>query len=400
MLLVSNIAMLPIGTTPKLLSELLLMRHNALRITSLAAAILTLAQGCAKPAPVASAPEVTVAPAVNRQVTDWDEFTGHFEAIHSVEVRPRVSGFIERVSFPEGATVSQGDVLLTIDPRPYEADVARADAALEQARTHESLAKQELDRASKMVSTQAISREELDARTSGYAEASAAVRAAEAASRNAKLNLEWTTVRAPISGRVGRAEITAGNLVQGGSPTASLLTTIVSLDPIFVYFDTDEQSYLKYVGATGAAQVRGHAVQIGLANETGFPHVGALDFVDNQVDRTAGTMRIRAVLRNLDHQFAPGLFARVRLAGGAVRQATMIQDQAIGTDQNRKFVLVLKPDSTVEYRAVELGRVIEGLRVVQRGLIPGETIVINGLLRVRPGMKVAPTRATMLALTP
>ncbi|HTE44471.1 MAG TPA: efflux RND transporter periplasmic adaptor subunit [Gemmatimonadaceae bacterium] len=375
------------------------MRHIFLRSTSLLAAIVALsATACSKPAPVASVPEVTVAPAVDRQITEWDDFTGHFEAIQSVEVRPRVSGFIDHVSFPEGATVQQGSVLLTIDPRPYEAEVSHAEAELEQAKTHESLAKQQLDRANKLVNTQAISREELDSRTSGLAEGSAAVRAAEAALRNAKLNLEWTTVRAPISGRVGRAEITAGNLVQGGSPTASLLTTIVSLDPIFVYFDSDEQAYLKYVGATGAAQGKGHTVQIGLANETGFPHEGTLDFVDNRVDRTAGTMRIRAVLRNPDHQFAPGLFARVRLAGGAQRQATMIQDQAIGTDQDRKFVLVLKSDSTVEYRAIEVGRVVDGLRVVQTGLKPGENIVINGLLRVRPGMKVAPKHAAMLAI--
>ncbi|MEP6491738.1 MAG: efflux RND transporter periplasmic adaptor subunit [bacterium] len=375
------------------------MRHIAPRSTSLLTAIImSLAAACSKPAPVMPAPEVTVAPAIDREITDWDDFTGHFEAVQSVEVRPRVSGFIQRVSFPEGANVQQGDVLLTIDARPYDAEVARAEAVLEQATTHEQLAHQELDRAKQLVSTQAISREELDSRTSNLAEGGAAVRAAEAALRNAKLNLDWTTVRAPISGRVGRAEITAGNLVQGGSPSASLLTTIVSLDPIFVYFETDEQAYLKYVGATGAASGKSRPIQIGLANETGFPHEGKLDFVDNRVDRTAGTMRIRAVLPNPNHLFAPGLFARVHLAGGAHRQVTMVQDQAIGTDQDRKFVLILKPDSTLEYRAIELGRVVDGLRVVQAGLKPGENVVINGLLRVRPGMKVAPKPGTMLAI--
>jgi len=358
--------------------------------------VVAAASACSTPKPAAALPEVSVAPAISREITDWDEFTGHFEAVQSVEVRPRVSGFIERVSFPEGATVREGDVLLTIDPRPYEAEVARAEAVLEQAKTRETLAQQELDRAKQLVNTQAISREELDARTSGVTEAQAAIRAASAALRNAQLNLDWATVRAPISGRVGRAEITAGNLVQGGSPTASLLTTIVSLDPIFVYFDADEQAYLKYVGAAGADS-KHRTVQIGLANEAGFPHEGTLDFVDNRVDQTAGTMRIRAVLRNPDHQFAPGLFARVRLAGGAERKATLVQDQAIGTDQDRKFVLVLKPDSTVAYRAIEVGRVVDGLRVVQSGLEPGETIVINGLLRVRPGMKVVPKTGAMLA---
>jgi RND family efflux transporter MFP subunit len=378
------------------------MTHLAFRTTTslLAGTMLFAAAACATPKPPVQAPEVTVAPAIDREVTDWDEFTGHFEAVQSVEVRPRVSGFIQRVSFPEGGTVNEGDVLLTIDPRPYEAEMSRAEAMLEQAKTREQLARQELERATRLVSTQAISREELDSRTSGVAEAGAAVRAAEAAVKNARLNLDWTTVRAPISGRVGRAEITAGNLVQSGPPSPSLLTTIVSLDPIYVYFETDEQAYLKYVGANGARRGAGaRTVQIGLANETGFPHDATLDFVDNRVDRAAGTMRVRAVLRNPNRLFAPGLFARVRIAGGERREATMVQDQAIGTDQDRKFVLVLKPDSTVEYRAVTLGRVVEGLRVVQSGLKPGESVVINGLLRVRPGMKVAAKTSTMLATT-
>jgi RND family efflux transporter MFP subunit len=250
------------------------------------------------------------------------------------------------------------------------------------------------------VSTQAISREELDARTSSLAECAAAIRGAEAALRTAQLNLDWTSVRAPISGRVGRAEITAGNLVQSGPPSPSLLTTIVSLDPIFVYFDTDEQAYLKYLGGTGVGRGGSRTVQIGLANETGFTHEGTLDFINNQLDRGAGTIRVRAVLRNPRGEFAPGLFARVRLAGSARRSVTMVQDQAIGTDQDRKFVLVLKADSTVEYRAISVGRVVDGLRVVQTGLKPGDNVVINGLLRVRPGMKVTAKNGTMLALAP
>lgn len=379
------------------------MRHIALRSTSVLAGVATVAAlflaACAKPQGAAPAPEVTVAPAIDRSVADWDEFTGHFEAVQAVDVRPRVSGFIQHVSFPEGSVVKQGDVLVTIDPRPYETEVARAAAALEQAKTHEQLAQQELERAGRLASTQAISREELDARTSGVAESAAAVRGAEAALRNAQLNLDWTTVRAPISGRVGRAEITAGNLVQSGAPTPSLLTTIVSLDPIYVYFDTDERAYLKYVGA-GPRSDSPRTVQIGLANETGFAHEGTLDFVDNHLDRSAGTVRLRAVLRNPNHEFAPGLFARVRLSGSERRTVTMVQDQAIGTDQDRKFVLVLKPDSTLEYRAISTGRVVDGLRIVQSGLKPGDNIVINGLLRVRPGMKVTAKTGAMLALAP
>ena len=365
----------------------------------LAASVALIATACSQPKPVMPAPEVTVAAAVDREVTDWDEFTGHFEAVQSVDVRPRVSGFIQHVSFPEGASVRRGDVLLTIDPRPYQADLARAEAVLEQARTRAQLAAQELERAKRLVTTQAISREELDARTSGVAESGGAVRAAEAAVENARLNLEWTTVRAPISGRVGRAEITEGNLVQSGPPSPSLLTTIVSLDPIYVYFDSDEQAYLKYVAATRTHSGAGAlSVQVGLANETGYPHQAKVDFVDNRVDRSAGTIPVRAVLPNPNHLFAPGLFARVRLAGGQPRAVTMVQDQAIGTDQDRKFVLVLKPDSTVEYRPISIGRLIDGLRVVQSGIKPGDNVVINGLLRVRPGMKVSAKTANMLAL--
>ncbi len=353
---------------------------------------------CHKDAPQMQAPQVTVAPAIERVVTDWDDFTGHFEAVNSVEVRPRVGGFIERVAFTEGATVHQGDVLFVIDRRPYQAEVARAEAVLAQARTRKELADMEAERAQKLVSTQAISREELDSRTSSRAERDAAIRAAEAALQVARLNLDWTVVRAPISGRVGRAEITAGNVVQGGAGSPTLLTTIVSLDPIYVYFDTDEQAYLKYAGALGGA--KGREVQVGLANESGYPHEGRLNFIDNRVDGTAGTIRARAVLSNPNQIFTPGLFARVRLLGTDRHTATLVQDQAVGTDQDRKFVLVLKSDNTVEYRPITTGRVFDGLRIVDSGLKPGERIVINGMMRVRPGMKVAATSAAMVAETP
>ena len=342
-------------------------------------------------------PQVTVAPVVQREIADWEEFTGHFEAINAVEVRPRVAGFVQRVAFVEGAIVRAGDALFVIDQCPYEADVARAEAMLEQARTRKQLADMELERAQKLVSTQAISREELDARTSGRAEGDAAIRAADAALRIARLNLEWTVVRAPISGRVGRAEITPGNLVQAGPASPTLLTTIMSLDPIYVYFDTDEQAYLKYMRTSGAARGRGRAVSVGLANETGYPHLGTLNFIDNRVDRAAGTIRVRALLPNRNQLFAPGLFARVRLADNQRRSVALVQDQSVGTDQDRKFVLVLKPDNTVEYRAITIGRMVDGLRMVQSGLKPGERVVINGLMRVRPGMKVIATTSTMVA---
>ena len=339
-------------------------------------------------------PQVTVAPAIGRDVAEATEFTGHFESTNAVDVRPRVGGFVDRVGFVEGAMVRQGDPLFTIDPRQYEAEVARAEAALEQARTRKQLADSELERAQRLVSTQAISREELDSRVSGRAEGDAAIHSAEAALKLARLNLEWTVVRAPISGRVGRAEVTAGNVVQAGAPSPTVLTTIVALDPIYVYFDSDEQAYLKQMRLTGTPTT---PVQIGLVNETGFPHEGKLDFVDNRVDQAAGTVRVRAVLANPGHQFAPGLFARVRLASNERHAATLIQDQAVGTDQDRKFVLVLKADSTVEYRPITLGPIVDGLRAVRTGLAPGEQVVINGLMRVRPGMKVVAKASSMIA---
>jgi RND family efflux transporter MFP subunit len=383
------------------------MSHHSPRRTSLvlAVAALTIA-ACKQAPPVMPPPEVTVAPVVARQVADWNDFTGHFEPVNAVEIRPRVSGFVQRVGFTEGAIVNKGDVLFVIDPRPYQAEVARAEAELARAHTRAQLAEMELERAQRLVTTQAISREELDSRRSGRAEGDAAVRSAEAALETARLNLEWTVVRAPIAGRVGRAEVTPGNLVQAGPPAATPLTTVVSIDPIYVYFDSDEQAYLKYVRATGGRANR-RLVHIGLANESGFPHEGTVDFVDNHLDPTAGTIRLRAVVPNKNLAFTPGLFARVRLVAGERKAATMIQDQSVGTDQDRKFVLVLKPDSTVEYRAITVGRIVDGMRVVSSGLTPGEPIVINGLMRVRPGMKVSakqtamfPDSATLARATP
>lgn len=369
---------------------------------SLSVAVLFLAAGltagCEKAQSAPPPPQVTVAPAISRTVADEDEFTGHFEAVNSVEVRPRVGGFVERVAFTEGAVVHQGDVLFTIDARPYEAAVAQAEAVLAQARTRKELADMELERAQRLVSTQAISREELDSRTSSRAESDAAIRAAEAALRIAKLNLDWTIVRAPISGRVSRAEVTRGNLVQAGPAAPTLLTTIVSLDPIYVYFDSDEQAYLKYMKlerTTTSARPNATPVYVGLTSEAGFPHQGTLDFIDNRVDRTAGTIRVRAVLPNTSLLFTPGLFARVRLVGGDRHPATLIQDRAIGTDQDRKFVLVLNADQTLAYRPITIGRMVDGLRMVESGLEPGERVVVNGLMRVRPGMKVVAQTSSM-----
>jgi RND family efflux transporter MFP subunit len=346
-------------------------------------------------------PGVTVAPVLEREVNDWEEFTGRLQAVDAVEVRPRVTGYIGKVAFAEGTEVRKGDVLFRIDPRPYEAALAGAEAELARARTRSVLAKSEVDRAERLIAVRAISREEFETRSSTQAESEAEIRAAEAAVTTARLNLEWTQVRSPISGRVSRAEVTEGNLVQAGPPEATLLTRVVSLDPIYAYFDGDEQTYLKYrelerAGDGGRAHGARIPVFMGLANEQGYPHEGYVDFVDNQLDPNTGTIRTRAVFANKDRIFTPGLFARIKLVGSDRHQTALIQDRAVGTDQDKKFVLVLKPDSTVDYRPVQIGRLVDGLRMVRTGLKPGEQIVINGLQRARPGSKVAPTIAQML----
>jgi multidrug efflux system membrane fusion protein len=352
------------------------------------------AAGCrSDPPPPPPRPAVTVATVPERDVKEWDEFTGRLQAVDAVEIRPRVSGYIKRVAFAEGKEVRKGEVLFEIDARPYQADLERAQAQLEQARTGSDLAAREVERARKLVDVQAISREEFDSRTSAQSQGVAEVRVAEAAVTTARLNLEWTSVRSPINGRVSNAQVTQGNLVQAGPPDATLLTTVVSLDPIYCYFEGDEQTYLKYSllaksGARPSSRDVRNPVYIGLANEDGFPHAGYMDFVDNRVNPETGTIRARAVFSNKERLFTPGLFARVKLVGSGKYRAVLVQDRAVGTDQDKKFVLVLKPDTTVEYRQVELGRTIEGLRVIKSGVKEGERVVINGLQRVQPGMKV------------
>lgn len=369
------------------------MRSISLPITAgLAAAALA---ACGKPAPPPpmQAPPVTVAAAISREISDYDEFTGRVAPVNQVEVRPRVSGYVRRVAFREGAEVRQGDVLFEIDPRPYQDEVARAAAELQRARTRLQLARSESERAQRLVSSEAISREEAESRTSSSAEAVAAVQAAEAALRSARLNLSWTTVRAPISGRVSRAEVTEGNLVQGGPPTATLLTTVVSVDPVYVYFDGDEQAFLRSTTLGGGT--RQVPVFMGLADESGYPRQGVIDFVDNRLDPATATIRLRARFANPDRRLTPGLFARLRLPGSQRYTATLVRDEAVGTDQDRKFVLVVGRDGTANYRGVTPGPLVDGLRVIRDGLKPGEQIVINGLQRVRPGGKVQPTVAAM-----
>jgi RND family efflux transporter MFP subunit len=375
------------------------MPAKVLTTAAVVLGLITAACGGGAPPPP-PAPGVTVAPVLERDINDWEEFTGRLQAVDAVEVRPRVSGYIEKVTFTEGTEVRRGDVLFVIDPRPYQAALAGAEADLARARTRAGLAKSELDRAARLVAVRAISREDFETRTSTNAEGESEIRSAEAAVTTARLNLEWTKVRSPIAGRVSRADVTEGNLVQAGPPDATLLTRVVSLDPIYAYFDGDEQTYLAFrelarSGDGGGSQHARIPVFLGLANEQGFPHEGYVDFVDNQLDPSTGTIRTRAVFSNKDRLFTPGLFARIKLVGNDHRLTPLIQDRAVGTDQDKKFVLVLKPDSTVDYRPVQVGRLVNGLRIVESGLKPGEQIVINGLQRARPGTKVAPTVAEM-----
>jgi multidrug efflux system membrane fusion protein len=350
--------------------------------------------------PAMPLPAVTVAPVEEREIAPWDEFTGRLQAVDAVEIRPRVSGYITRVMFAEGKEVKKGELLFEIDSRPYRAELARATAELERARSAAALAASDVERAGKLVKLQAISREEYDSRTSAEAQGGASVRGAEAAVQTARLNLEWTQVRAPIAGRVSNALVTPGNLVQAGPPEATLLTTVVSMDPMYLYFDSDEQTYLRYAAMAKSTGTNWRTarlpVYLGLANESGFPHEGRLDFVDNQVDPSTGTIRTRAVFSNKSRSLTPGLFARVKLVGSEKSKVLLVRDAAIGTDQDRKFVLVLGKGDTLAYRPIVPGRLSDdGLRIVTSGLTPEDRVVVNGLMRVRPGVKVAPTVGKM-----
>jgi multidrug efflux system membrane fusion protein len=345
----------------------------------------------------AAPPQVTVAQVLSKPVTEFDEFTGRFEAIDRVEIRPRVSGYISSVNFTEGSEVKKGDVLFVIDQRPYAAELKHAQAQLAQSKSALALAKSEKVRATNLLAQHAISQEEYDTRSSGDEQAEANVQLAESALDTAALNMTYTKVTSPINGRISRANITLGNLVTNGQ---TLLTTVVSLDPIYVRFDGDEQAYLRSVKeardrAAAGSKDAAAPVLVGLADEAGFPHSGVIVFQDNEVDPQTGTIRTRAKLDNHDRAFTPGLFARVRLLGDKKYDALLINDSAVGTDQTVKYVLVVGPENKVEYRPVKLGPVIDGLRVVREGLKENDTIVVNGLQRVRPGSPVTPQKVAM-----
>jgi RND family efflux transporter MFP subunit len=362
---------------------------------------VALLNGCGKSGEAGQAPpppQVSVATVLEKRVKDWDEFTGRFQAVETVEIRPRVSGYIDRVAFKEGGLVKSGDLLFVIDPRPYQAEYDRAAADLKRYKTALELARIESVRVQRLRQSGAVSQEELDERTSTVAQAEANAAGAQAALESAQLNLGFTRVTSPVTGRVSRAEVTRGNLVTGGNNGGTLLSSVVSMDPIYLYFDSDEQAYLRYIQLARNGQRSSDApnpVQVGLANEEGFPHPGRVDFIDNQLNPQTGTIRARAVLDNKDGQFTPGLFARVQLLGGDEYNAILIDDRAVNTDQSQKYVFLLGADNKIEYRKVTLGRVIDGLRVVREGLKAGDTIVVNGAQRVHPGVTVTPQRVAM-----
>jgi multidrug efflux system membrane fusion protein len=341
------------------------------------------------------AAKVSIAEVIEQPINEWDEFTGRLEAPESVEIRPRVSGYVDRVAFDEGSLVKKGDLLFQIDPRPFEAEVKRLQAQLQQARASQTRAANEARRGERLRQSNAISAELADARASAATEAQAAVAATQAELENAQLNLSFTRITSPIDGRVSRAEITEGNLVGAGQ---SLLTSVVSTDKVYAYFDADERVFLKYIelARKAGSDARGASpVYLGLSSEDGHPHEGQLDFLDNQVNPRTGTIRGRAVFDNRDGRFTPGLYARLKLVGSSTYAAALIKDEAVGTDLGKKFVLVLGDKNTVDYRAIELGPKLEGLRIVRSGLSKGEKIVVNGLQRAMPGATVDPQSVPM-----
>ncbi len=361
---------------------------------------LTLSACGAKPtqpaAAAAAAPPVTVAQPTKRTVTDWDEFTGRFDAVEEVQVRARVGGFVTSVEFKDGDMVHTGDLLYVIDSRPFEAVAAQAEGQLADARAKGELAKRDLDRGLTLNQTQAVSDQLVDQRRQALQAARAAEVQAEGALKAAQLNIEFTHVLAPITGRVSRHLVSVGNLVQGSDNGAStLLTTIVSVDPIYIYFDVDEATYLKnnrlwFEGKRPSSRDTANPVQVTLTGETKPSHEGKMDFLDNRLDVSTGSLRSRAVIPNKDLSILPGQFGRVRLIGSSPYEALLLPDTAIATDQSRKIVFVVKDDDTVEAKPVVLGPLDEGLRVIRQGLKPEDRVIVDGLQRARVGAKVSP----------
>lgn len=344
-------------------------------------------------------PSVSVAVVEPRDVTIWDEFSGRLEAVERVAVRSRVAGTVQRVHFREGALVSKGDLLITIDPEPYAAEVERFEAQVAAAEARVEFTRTEVERGRRLLGTSVLSERDVDQRTNAYREAEANLRAAKAALQSARLNLEYTEVRAPVSGRVGRLEVTVGNLIAAG-PSAPVLTTIVSVDPIYASFNAGENVVARALSALApearaAADVGQIPVEISNISTGGSWLPGRLQLIDNQVDAESGTVRVRAVFENRDGRLIPGQFARIRMAQPKSSPALAISERAIGTDQDKRFVMAVDEENRTAYREVQLGAMAGNLRIVTSGLAAGDRIVVSGLQRIRPGMAVSPEPASM-----
>jgi RND family efflux transporter MFP subunit len=362
------------------------------------AVIFSAAMGCERehvelePTPP---PTVTITQPIEREISDEHHYTGHTDAIHAVDVHAKVSGFIDKVAFKDGDIVKEGALLFQIDPRPFDADVARDDAALLVEKARAKRAAADLARAKELIKGKNISQEQFDQTFADEAQAAAAVKKAEASLTTSKLNREYSTVTAAVGGRVSRALITKGNFVFGGGGNATLLTTIVPIDPIYAYFDVDEAIYLRVALKARDPNRPPPDVGMQLANETGFPHQGRIDFIDNKADPTTGTIRVRAEFPNADGVITPGLFVKIRVRSPEKRPALLVADRAVGMDQNRKFVFVVGADNKVEYREVLTGPLVDGLRAVEKGLEPGDWVIVNGLQRARPGAPVDAQKGPM-----
>jgi multidrug efflux system membrane fusion protein len=365
-----------------------------------------LLSGCDKPQNASAAPvqppspppaKVKIAQSLSQKITEWDEFTGRIEAVNTVEVRPRVSGYLEKVNFNAGATVKKGDLLFVIDSKPFKAQLSYATAELEQAKSKQELAKNELARAENLLKAKAISIEEYDARNKGLRGAVAAVDSAIAQVASAKLNLEFTEVRAPINGRISRELITAGNLVNGSGGDATKLATIVSTNPVYVTVDVDERAILNY---RREAQKQGHnlegtKVELALSDEQGFPHSGHVDYVAPTENPAAGTVGLRGIFTNADELLSPGFFARMRLRGGAPYDGLLLPDRAIGSDQANRIIWVMDSNNKVTQRKIIAGKKIGDFRVISEGLKAGEWVVIEGLQKLRPDSVIEPEKITL-----
>jgi RND family efflux transporter MFP subunit len=348
-----------------------------------------------------SLPTVTVSQPLQREIIEWDEYTGRFEAVEAVDVRARVSGYLTELHFKDGQAVKQGDLLFVLDARPFERTLEQAQAELMQAQTKVQNTNLDVARGKPLLERRIISEKTFDDRESLVREAQAGVKVAEAKVKTAELELSFTRITSPISGRISRTQVTAGNWVSaGGAANATLLTTIVSQDPIYIYFDLSENNYIKYRrlaerGVNSAAAQLGAPVEVALPDERGFPHKALLDFLDNRLDQGTGTLRARGVMANPAGLFSPGLFARVRVTGTAPYLAVLLPDEAIGTDQTNKFVYVVAEDGGVARSNVKLGPLHEGLRVVREGLAAEQWVITRGLQRARPGIKVTPKREAL-----